>query len=103
MSVVTIASEEARNRWGDMMDAAFTGGQVMIKRHNKLQAVLVSYSQWEKMQQRLLVLEGWATARRISDEMNAHPKKVVSFAEHKRKMEAKGMVYELGDRVQRGS
>jgi prevent-host-death family protein len=75
MAEVTLKSNEARNHWGEMLNTAAAGGRVVIRRRNKPQVVLVSYAQWEKLQQRLQVLEGWAAARRISDEMNANPKK----------------------------
>lgn len=89
MTVVTIASEEARNRWGDMMDTAFTGGRVVIKRHNKPQAVLVGHADWEKLQERLRLLEGWLEARKGKEEYAAGQGEFFSWDEVKRLAEAR--------------
>jgi hypothetical protein len=54
MQVMEIGGEEARNRWRDMMDHAFKGGEVIVKRYDKPQAVLVSYEQWQMLKRHYL-------------------------------------------------
>ena len=65
MTVVTMKSEHARNRWRDMLDIVLTGGRVIIERYSKPQAVLIGYDQWQATQQRLQELELLTEVRRI--------------------------------------
>jgi prevent-host-death family protein len=47
MKVIEVAGEAARNRWGEMVDTALGGGEVVVKRHRRPVAVLVSYEAWQ--------------------------------------------------------
>jgi prevent-host-death family protein len=47
MKVIEVAGEAARNRWGEMVDTALSGGEVVVKRHRRPVAVLVSYEAWQ--------------------------------------------------------
>jgi prevent-host-death family protein len=47
MTIGAIRSEEARNRFRDMLDTAIAGGETVIERHGKPTAVIVNYAQWQ--------------------------------------------------------
>jgi prevent-host-death family protein len=47
MKVIEVAGEAARNRWGEMVDTALGGGEVVVKRHRRPVAVLVNYAAWQ--------------------------------------------------------
>lgn len=49
MTVTTMKSEEARNSWRDILDIVLQGGEVIIQRYAKPQAVMVNYQQWNRM------------------------------------------------------
>ena len=100
MTVTTFKSDEARNRWRDMMDIALTGGRVIVERYNKPQAILIGYEQMNAIVQRLQELEAWAEAQRINQNIESGKAQVVTFEQHKARMQAKGATYDLGDRVQ---
>jgi antitoxin (DNA-binding transcriptional repressor) of toxin-antitoxin stability system len=42
-----VNGEQARNRWRDMVDHAFKGGEVIVQRYDKPVAVLVNYDAWQ--------------------------------------------------------
>jgi hypothetical protein len=46
METVVFESDEARKRWRDVMDAALVGKEVVIKRYNKPQTVVINYETW---------------------------------------------------------
>jgi prevent-host-death family protein len=47
MKVLEVAGEAARNRWGEMVDTALGGGEVIVHRRKRPIAVLVSYEAWQ--------------------------------------------------------
>ncbi len=100
MIIETFKSEEARSRWRDMMDTALIGGKVIVERYNKPQAVLIGYTQFNAMSERLETLEAWAEAQSIDKTIESGQSQVVTFEQHKAKMQAKGAHYDLGNRVQ---
>jgi len=66
MKVIEVAGEAARNRWGEMVDTALGGGEVIVKRHRRPVAVLVNYAAWQTWKkQRRAYLE------RLSAEVDA--------------------------------
>lgn len=103
MTVTTFKSDEARNRWRDMMDIALTGGQVIVERYNKPQAILIGYEQMKAIMQRLHELEAWQEAQRIKQDIDTGKAQVVTLEQHQARMQAKGATYDLGGRVQSGS
>jgi prevent-host-death family protein len=56
MAVMTVKSEEARNRFRDMLDTAVAGGETVIERHGKPTAVIVNYEQWQRWRQLWLAM-----------------------------------------------
>ncbi len=66
MKVIEVAGEAARNRWGEMVDTALGGGEVIVKRHRRPVAVLINYAAWQAWKkQRRAYLE------RLSAEIDA--------------------------------
>lgn len=98
MTITTFKSDEARNRWRDMMDTAMTGGQVVVERYNKPQAVLLGYQQFADLMQRIHELEAWQEAQRIKQNIETGQAQVVTLDQHKARMRMKGATY-VGDRV----
>ncbi|HMN29914.1 MAG TPA: type II toxin-antitoxin system prevent-host-death family antitoxin [Caldilineaceae bacterium] len=81
-TVTTMKSEEARARFRDILDATVAGNEVVIERYSKPTAVVISYDQWQKFQQRMkrlneleLLLEvrrAKAAVARGEEEMTTH-------------------------------
>ncbi len=83
MNILTMKSDEARNRWRDLIDAALAGGQVIIERYNKPMAVLVGYEQWQRMQRRLVELETLHEAKQALARIDRGEAKTTSHEELK--------------------
>ena len=60
----TLKSDEARQTWRDILDAATTGDQVVIERYNKPVAALISYEDFLALQEEL---EDLRAARRADE------------------------------------
>lgn len=56
MAVMTIRSEEARNRFRDMLDTAVAGGETVIERHGKPTAVIINYDHWQRWRRMWLAM-----------------------------------------------
>ncbi len=100
MTEAVFKSDEARQHWRDMMDTALIGGRVIIERYTKPQAVLMGYTQYKAMAERLQELEAWQEAQRIDHDIESGQAQVVTFEQHKARMQAKGATYGVDDRVQ---
>ncbi len=99
MTIVTMKSEQARNRWRDMLDIVLTGDRVIIERYSKPQAVLIGYDQWQKTQQRLQELELLNEVRRIKASVASGEMGTISHDELKRLMlekRAQGIAAHVG-------
>lgn len=57
MKTVTMGSEQARLAWGQTLDTAFAGGEVVIQRHNRPVATLIGHAQLKELRTRLAMLE----------------------------------------------
>ncbi len=51
MAVKTLKSEAARQQWGEILDTARTGQEIVIERYNKPVAVLLGFQEYEKLMQ----------------------------------------------------
>ena len=98
MIAETFKSEDARNRWRDMMDIAIMGGRVIVERYAKPQAVLVGYTQYKEMAERLDELEAWAAAMESKRAIDSGEARTVTLDQHKARMRTKGAKY-VGDPV----
>ncbi|MEZ4861368.1 MAG: type II toxin-antitoxin system Phd/YefM family antitoxin [Caldilineaceae bacterium] len=86
MTIVTMKSEQAHNRWLDMLDIVLTGGRVIIERYSKPEAVLIGYDQWQATQQRLQEIELLTEVRRVKAKVANGEMKTISHEELKRLM-----------------
>lgn len=57
MSVIVLKSDEARQQWRNILDKAMMGDQVVVERYARPEAVIVGYSQYSAMTERLEELE----------------------------------------------
>lgn len=65
MSVTTIGSRAARQKWRDLLDAAYDGTtDTVIERNGKPIAVLIPYDDYVAIQE---ALEDWRAARRVAE------------------------------------
>lgn len=54
--MVAVGSEEVRTNWGTSLDKAHSGQPLVINRHGRPYAVLVSYDQWMAQQEKHLAM-----------------------------------------------
>ncbi len=57
MKQITLQSEEARVSWGETLDKAHAGTEVVIRRHKRNTAVVIGYAQLQVLKERLAKLE----------------------------------------------
>jgi prevent-host-death family protein len=68
IATLTMQSEEARSRFRDILDTTVAGGEVVIERHGKPTAVVISYRRWEQMKaEHLELLQRWADEADAND------------------------------------
>jgi prevent-host-death family protein len=66
---ITIKSEEARNRWRDMMDAVMGGESVVIERYNTPRAALISYEDFVALHEAIEELQADRRAAEIYERL----------------------------------
>jgi prevent-host-death family protein len=68
----TMSSEHARTEWRALLDLASQGGvDIVIERHGKATAAVISYEMYQALQPALADLRAGASARRRGQEMAA--------------------------------
>lgn len=66
----TMSSEQARTKWRTLLDIASRGGvDVVIERHGKATAALISYKEYVAIQPALTQLRAGASARQRGHQM----------------------------------
>lgn len=53
MNVITMKSREAREKWRDMLDRVFRGGDVIIERYGKPVAALISAQDYNELREEI--------------------------------------------------
>lgn len=91
MTVETVTSEYARINLRDILDAIIAGSVYVIERYRKPTAVVMSYGQWEKTQQRLHELEFLLEAKQIEAKIEHGEMGTITHEELKRLMLTKQM------------
>lgn len=110
MAVKTLKSEAARQQWGEILDAARAGQEVVIERYNKPVAILLGFQEYEQLMQvfrlMLSVMEGEGNADELNDllaqivarrhlqEYLADPSIGVPYEEFRRRMVTEGLLDE---------
>jgi prevent-host-death family protein len=90
MTITTIGSREARQKWRDLLDAAYTGSvDTIIERSGKPVAVLIPYEDYLAIQE---ALDDLRAARRVAETYAAlkqNPKLGRSYEEIRATLENK--------------
>ena len=92
MAVKTFRSEEARNRFRDVMESVIAGDEVVVERYNRPAAVVISYDQWQetvRLRKRLKELELLNEVRRIKQGIAGGEIGAISHEELKRQVLAR--------------
>ncbi len=84
MSVLILKSDEARQQWRTVLDKAMMGDQVVVERYARPEAVIVGYSQYNKMRERLEELELMLDVRTAKEKEKAGETKPISHDDLKR-------------------
>lgn len=89
MTVSTIKSDEARNRWAALLDRVLgnQNEEVVIERYSRPLAVLVNHTAWERMKKTHTAL-----LAHLSAEMESDPAMAVPWADVKQGMKERGLL-----------
>jgi prevent-host-death family protein len=71
MALKSMNSEQARTQWRVLLDLASQGGKVVIERHGKPTAVVISYALYQEMEEALQGAESDEMARARGEQMAA--------------------------------
>ena len=110
MALKTLKSEAGRQQWGEILDSARAGQEVVIERYNTPVAILLGFQEYEKIMRvftlmlnvtegegdvaELNDLLGQIVARRHLQEYLADPSIGVPYEEFRRQMVAEGYLDE---------
>ena len=61
--IETMSSDQARQKWGELITSAVRGDTTVIERYGKPLAVLVSHDQWQEAQRQLREMRADEAAR----------------------------------------
>lgn len=89
MTVSTIKSDDARNKWAALLDRVLgnQSEEVVIERYNRPLAVLVNYAAWDRLHKAHAALLAKASA-----EMDADPDMVVAWTDVKQGLRDRGLI-----------
>jgi prevent-host-death family protein len=54
--IMTVKSEQARNKMRDILDKVSAGGEVVIERYDRPTAVVIGYAQWQSWRKHFLAM-----------------------------------------------
>jgi prevent-host-death family protein len=110
MTVKTLKSEAARQQWGEILDTARAGQEVIIERYNKPIAILLGFQEYEKLMQVFPLMLKFIEGDNQTDELNdllaqiiahkrlqeylADPSIGIPYEEFHRRMVAEGVIDE---------
>jgi prevent-host-death family protein len=90
MSITTIGSREARQKWRDLLDEAFTGAaDIVIERNGKPMAALIAYEDYLAIAE---ALDDLRAARRVAEAHKASQQSGRSYADIRADLESKGLL-----------
>ena len=92
MAVKTFRSEEARNRFRDVMESVIAGDEVVVERYNRPAAVVIGYDRWQttvQLLERLKELELLHEVRRVKKGIASGEIGTISHDELKRQVLAR--------------
>lgn len=70
MTVKTLKSEAARQQWGEILDTARAGQEVVIERYNKPIAILLGFQEYEKLMEVFPLMLNFVEGKDNADELN---------------------------------
>jgi prevent-host-death family protein len=92
MSITTIGSREARQKWRDLLDEVFTGAaDIVIERNGKPIAALIPYEDYLAIAE---ALDDIRAARRVAEAHKASQQSGRSYTEIRAELESKGLLDE---------
>jgi prevent-host-death family protein len=92
MTVTTIGSREARQKWRDLLDAVYTGSaDIVIERNGKPMATLIPYEDYLALAE---ALDDLRAARRVAAAYKAAQKMGLSYDEIREELRSKGLLDE---------
>ena len=94
MPTLTMQSEEARLAWRTILDTASSGGDVVIKRHNKPTAVLIGYGDYLAILEELEEQRELRMAQAIYEEWKRDPSTAIPWEEAKAQLVEDGVIDE---------
>jgi prevent-host-death family protein len=81
LALKTMNSEQARTQWRDLLDLASRGEKVVIERHGKPTAIVMSYEVYQTMEATLQGAESDETARTHGEQMAAILERIAARSE----------------------
>jgi prevent-host-death family protein len=70
MAIKTLKSEAARQQWGEILDTARAGQEVVIERYNKPVAILLGFQEYEKFMQAFALMLKFVEGDDKTEELN---------------------------------
>lgn len=90
MPITTIGSREARQKWRDLLDEAFTGAaDIVIERNGKPIAALIAYEDYLAIAE---ALDDLRAARRVAEAHKASQQSGRSYDDIRSDLERKGLL-----------
>lgn len=81
--IETMSSDNARQKWGELITSAIRGDTTVIERYGKPLAVLVSHDRWQETQRQL---------RELRADESAHRGEFISDAELEAGLKERGLL-----------
>ena len=88
----TIDSNDARNRWREMLDAGARKLDVIITRYGKPVSVLIDYEDYEAIKEELDDLRAARHAKGLIEAWEADPSTAMPWEDFKAELVAKGLL-----------
>ncbi len=89
-----MSAQEARARWRDVLDAAVAGKPVIVERHGKPVAAVISYREFEALREAMEDLEDARYADAVLQEIERDPSRLVDYDEFRRQLIDEGLLDE---------
>ncbi len=92
MTITTIGSREARQKWRDLLDAVYTGSaDIIIERNGKPTAVLIPYEDYLALAE---ALDDVRAARQVAETRRISMKRGRSYDNIREELKQKGLLDE---------
>jgi prevent-host-death family protein len=92
MLTKALSSEQARNQWRDVIDAAVAGENIIIERYGKPTAVMISYQDFAAIEEIMEDLRDAREAQAALEEWRRDPSQAISLDDFKAELIAEGLL-----------